>query len=156
MSAFMVSPHTMDRFLNGLAQYREHGWEGARIPDEWDPLQDPAIRQALSFGLLSEETVYTAVGRMLYDLNARAIQERYGEKADPPNYTFRRRDTSLLSAIKAGFCLRYQCAEGSVPEDPRYQWLERQLAELAQYAIRQLPEYATLPWDGPEAGIDGR
>lgn len=109
------------------------------------------------------------LGRELLAMNSAALAARYGEPlqtaADFADFRFWPRAYSPIQQYKALRCLRYQCAEGNVPEWPLFKRLETIAAALAlaivgrplltdeQRAeiIGRLPEYDKAQWDLREA-----
>lgn len=131
MSAFIVSPATMDRWLSGV---RDYARITRRNPLDW-------------WGLPDTPESYTEVGRQLYALNQIAVRDRYGTVDPVPLYRFRPLVLGRIVAVKAGDSLRYQCSEGSAMADPRYRWLSEWVDRLALWALRSLPEWERAPWD---------
>jgi hypothetical protein len=91
------------------------------------------------------------IGSKLWNLNVRAVAERYGEKYDlckqlrlykyrAPGYIDR------LQQIKSIRCLLYQLSEGSVPKTKLYQELEDLCNQLMLAYISTLPEYDQAEW----------
>jgi hypothetical protein len=126
MSAFIVNTTTMDKVVAAvLSRYQSRTFAGVPV---------------------SRETA-KAIGKALFQLNADAVNQRYGERDQPPDYKWRHADTSDIQQYKAVQCLSYQCAEGDVPERPLYRELEHLERLMAAEIIRRLPAYERAPWD---------
>ena len=90
-------------------------------------------------------------GQELFDLNVRAINERYGngtaENFRDLDYHYAIQiSCNIINAYKSLECLIYQCSEGSVPGTELYQKLERIKGYLASQIISNLPEYKRAIW----------
>ncbi len=142
MSAFMVSPQCMNLVVNAVMERRN------RVHSTF-----------LTFGGvdLTQPNAAPLVAAALYGLNQQALQERYpdshshGGYSDIPEYRFAfvRSDSRIsrsVRAYKAGQCLEYQCAEGTVPETPLYQELAALTHWLAAEIVGMLPEYERAGW----------
>jgi len=118
MSAFIVNNTTIHRCLWGLYY--------AKLSFDYDP----------------------EIGNKLYDLNAKAVAQRYDEK--PDSFKFKKEETPVnkISAVKALHCLRYQCSEGDVPKDPLFKKISRAIEILSEDIVCNLPEWNEEPWDG--------
>lgn len=118
MSAFIVSNSTIHRCVHGM------------------------VYAKLSFG-------YTqALGQKLFELNAKAVAQRYGE--EPASVWFEEETSAVskISAVKALHCLRYQCSEGGIPTDPLFKKISRAIEILSEDIVCNLPEWNEVPWDG--------
>ncbi|MFL5241255.1 MAG: hypothetical protein ACJ8FY_04040 [Gemmataceae bacterium] len=85
MSAFIVSERTMHRAVSALM-----------------PQDAPCA-------------ACDEMGQQLYRLNAVAIAQRYGQRADIPDYRYVVVFPPLIQQLKSLNCLIYQCSEGNVP-----------------------------------------
>lgn len=90
------------------------------------------------------------LGRAFYDMNVKAVRQRYGERADEMSaigYHYRAvAAPDPIVALKMLDCLRYQCTEGDVPETELYRALTAAIAETGCAIARGLPEYEKAPW----------
>lgn len=151
MSAFVVSPATMNRVVYGLAEV-------------------PAFAPS-AFGCADGQL--TRLGRVLYSLNLEAVQQRYPDTLDQPEDTpgpceppaerlphtyayeppfgvYQKpidRRGRLVACFKAMRCLRYQCSEGDVIHRPEYTLLSQYMALLAEVIVGELDEYEDAAWD---------
>lgn len=127
MSAFIVDEFTMHRALMG-AWYAS---ERRGFPDAAE---------------------MTRLGKKWFEMNAQAVTERYGSRADVelPDYKFRNiAPRHPADYLKALCCLQYQCAEGDVPESTEYQELTQIIGRCSTRLIRTyVPAYELAPWDG--------
>lgn len=87
------------------------------------------------------------IGRDLYSLNCKALEARYGEPVDVPEFHYSPRNYTLLQQYKTCCCLHYQCEEGDVPEMSLYSQLDHVINSLAHRIVSELPEFQQLPWD---------
>ena len=86
----------------------------------------------------------TKIGQMLFRLNERALQARYGcgDHLRVPEFIFEKwADATPVEQFKAMQCLLYQCCEGDVTGSRLYDELNRAAGELAQLIVQDLPEY---------------
>jgi len=132
MSAFIVSPETMQRCVSAL--HHRH---------------DPCAQA-------------DQLGRELFKLNAQAVAHRYGKCDEIPeesDWTWRVDCPSLYydcpddlgiacDQLKALHCLRYQLTEGDeVPATSLYGQIKRRIQELEGHIVTRLPEYKAAAWD---------
>jgi hypothetical protein len=99
------------------------------------------------------------LGCKLIDMNARAMQARYGDEVPQEGFTWRTdflpdHDNGMpyslkkaCEAVKAMDCLLYQCHEGDVPQCLLYQAVAKRRDQLRQLIVCELPEYQSAPWD---------
>lgn len=155
MSAFVVSPHTMDRALCGLFAT--------------DRDTRSIVHVFADIPLASADA--SEIGRRLYWMNIDAVQQCYPDTlADPANmpgpagaarlsHTYvafqcywrpcvgDRGLDRLVDAYKAMQCLRYQCSEGNVPGTPLYAELTRAMGLIAERIVSTLPAFEAAKWD---------
>ena len=125
MSAFIVSPETMNRAVLALEQ--------SCCP--------PVLNN-------QENLTKTDIGILLYDLNEVAVNERYCDDQQAPEYNYRPpRKSHPVVLYKALQCLVYQCTESDVPRTELYQYLQLVLNSLARDIIQDLPSYREAEWD---------
>lgn len=89
-----------------------------------------------------------SLGQKLYELNAKAVAQRYEETPERVKFTREESPVSKISAVKALHCLRYQCSEGDVPKDPLFKKISRAIEILSEDIVCNLPEWNNEPWDG--------
>lgn len=91
-----------------------------------------------------------ALGALLWAMNRDAVAQRYAEEEEPAEtFRFRRHVYTPAETLKAAHCLRYQCAEGTVPESALYRQLDRLCNGLDSIELRRTAEYEDAPWDFP-------
>ncbi len=96
------------------------------------------------------------LGAALLAMNVLAVGERYGatkatvdEQCDTyaAPYKFERGYPCLpVESVKALRCLRYQCSEGAVPEEPLYKRLDAAINDLQSEIVSSLPGYDKASW----------
>lgn len=126
MSAFIVEPDTMHAAVQGF------------------------VTAERAFGRNADPT---DIGRQLYRLNYDAIHARYPDTVDHPEnvpgvpvevdgYRWSPRTHYTKCAMyKALRCLKYQCSEGDVPEEPLYEKLVQAIDVLGYEIISDLPDF---------------
>lgn len=127
MSAFMVNNQTMQRCVAGLAMVEA------------------------SIGGLDARFAGGEIGRILFDLNADAVNDRYRDAADrakAPAYRHAKVNDRPMELFKALDCLLYQCAEGDIPKRPEFHDLEHAAGLLAMYLARRTDDYERASWGG--------
>lgn len=97
-----------------------------------------------------------ALGRRLWRMNAEAMVARYPSIRAPPElagyeraaqfYVYRAPTVSTAQLAKSATCLRYQCAEGDIPETSD---LWRHLDALCK-AVGEPEGFDEAIWDRPE------
>lgn len=87
----------------------------------------------------------------LHEVNVRAVNDRYESTDEPSNLRFVRRSCvpqwSPVQLFKHLQCLRYQMAEGDVPESAVYKDLDALISNLCGAIVTGLPEYESSAWD---------
>jgi hypothetical protein len=142
MSAYVVKPETINRFLSFLQDEAIRG--SSRVADfqkklaelEWN-LTDPAD-----------------LGSALFNLNCRAVSGRYPDdrtRADQPGYPGEYRFEYVLTgqfqALKSLRCWLYQCAEGDIPEKSKLFKAFRDFSKSwALKLLEEVPEYQKAEW----------
>ena len=143
MSAFIVSPETMQRCVTAMHDHTQSQQEADEL------------------------------GRCLYNLNREAVAHRYPSAgldelpggSIPKDWTWVPEVESCPAGIMAGGgtfitvavacvwlkalqCLRYQCMEGSeVPATALYKQIADRIGQLQCQIVVHLPEYTSAPWD---------
>lgn len=137
MSAFMVSTECMNRVITGL-------WQNGELRDSY----------SLLFGIkLSTRADFFDLAKRLYLLNQAALMQRYDDKPNSEYIQIPKFEWNLavmvspISCLKAVHCLSYQCAEGNIPEEPLYKWLENVGHALADQIVSKTKEYDEAKWD---------
>jgi hypothetical protein len=135
MSAFVVEPKTINKVLTILSRYNKKGeWLGIKIQEilnsiEWD-LIDPQ-----------------SIGQAMFNLNLRAVDQRYSEEPDNNGYIFIPEiHETPISALKALHCWHYQCCEGDVPKTKLYKAFEKIASLLEHEIVTDLVEYDKAYW----------
>ena len=104
-----------------------------------------AVCTALEAGRLTACEDSDRLGVDLLHLNYRALGERYHECEVPDkaslSFRYSPKGYTLVQLLKAVRCLRYQCAEGSVPDELLFKRLEACIGALALQIVDALPEY---------------
>ena len=137
MSAFIVSPRTMARVVQGFV---DHAAAGARdvSPDSDGFVPSGDFRAAPGAPAIvapragETEGQYRArLWAALYRMNRAAVRARYGSLRDmmPPDWRTPAPDggSTLGQRFKSAACLSYQCTEGNVPDSRLFAalaWLE--------------------------------
>lgn len=127
MSAFIVSEGCVDDVVAVI-----YGLN----PTDW-----PVLFGGRLYGSADE------LGRALYDLNARSVEERYGERDPVPYYTFVAPGPELdrHQLYKSVACFTYQACEGDCPQDPLYKALAEVERRLHQECGKRL--WDDRAWD---------
>lgn len=154
MSAFIVSEDCINaigsylatnRGLLGLPVIRGIDDAGNEVVDTFD---------------LSDRSEVSRLCQELIDMNADAVEARYGsEENDSTGVTEARRwaktyvlkigyASNGLRAFKSARCLRYQCAEGDVPETALYAWLDKLIGYIASNIVDAefSDDLSDIPW----------
>lgn len=87
----------------------------------------------------------------MFQLNIKAIEQRYGEgqakEFRPLDFEYKfNLPVSDIITLKALKCLLYQCSEGDVPETQLFKDLESLEYDIMNIIIRAIPEYDQAPW----------
>jgi hypothetical protein len=135
MSAFIVDNETMARVVGGLERLRKES------PIYWGHEYERYFN-----GSNAENPDWQAIGQFLFQLNRKAVNHRYRESDESPNYQHKRSIDSAVQQLKAMQCLRYQCSEGDFEDNPAHIALNRTIGSLAEVIVRGLPEYEQAKW----------
>ncbi len=138
MSSFVVKDQTINVVVNWIARtgrnenrwlWRELGKLDAGINPETNDNWDRELAARIA------------------SLNRLAVYDRYGEADDvePLRYQWDQ-NADLCQTYKSLSCWLYQCAEGSIPENPLYKFFKQAKATLADDIIHNLPEFSTAKW----------
>ena len=96
----------------------------------------------------SQSEELTQLGRAMYALNQDAIEARYCERENVPEFTYSAPACSRVAALKALQCLIYQCSEGDIPETSLlYKRMTDRANALCRAIVHDLPEYEKAAWD---------
>lgn len=147
MSAYVVNPKTINRFLSFL-QTGNYIWLKKELYEKTD------------FNLKTTENVQD-LGQALYNMNINAVSQRYahtvneggsipGSYDDNDNllsYKFKYNPVGLIQALKSLQCYLYQCSEGNVEEQSLFKVLHTIKNHWIAKVIRNLPEYEKAEWD---------
>lgn len=140
MSAFVVSDETINRAIWFLGSARELDFIRRQIQE--------CLGVDISTLQGKEQ-----LGQAMFDLNCRAVDERYGENQAREfrdlDYRYRHAiHTSTIQCFKDLQCWLYQCCEGSVPSEYLlYATMDRIKGELAEHIVCNLPSYNSARWD---------
>ena len=133
MSAFMVNSNVMAKVVTAILLNLET-FDG-----------ESTCRTALlAAPTHAQKEAGAEIGRKLFLMNRRALHARYGYSDDNPLAQFffeRWADATPVEQFKAIHCLLYQCSEGTVPNSPLYEELNRSAGELAQRIVQDLADY---------------
>ena len=135
MSAFLV-PQTL---INSILSHIQFD---AVSRDDASPFTEMGYDLGSAAGL-------KALGSDLWALNHQALNERYGDDSEPKKLFKVHTDTKLVSLpvlYKNICCLRYQCAEGDVPETALFKCLSPFAANVAETYMRKSKEYDDAQW----------
>lgn len=138
MSAFFVNDECLTKCVTAALLYADRFG---------DVETNNGIGRSTPIGDLEREAG-NRIGRALRQMNIDALKARYGNRLEPdeldPSYEFRAyAKASPVEMHKAIRCLRYQCAEGDVPDtNPLFNELERVLALIEQSEGRKIDETA--------------
>lgn len=142
MSAFIVGDET----INDVIAYLAWGNDPGRIRS--------LILAETGCDLGTDEGC-AALGRMMFDLNCKAIDQRYGvgesqkQRDDTAAYRFERttRVPKPVQIYKSLQCWHYQCSEGDVPDTSLlYQTMTKVGDQLARLIVHALPAYEKARW----------
>lgn len=156
MSSFIVSAQCMNRIVTFLD-----------VKSSRNTIHQSTYRALLAKYLLlpaSEDYAYVDTQKLvntLFDLNIKAVQERYGDSNPskmPCHNTTNKQlsigkvhyiytESSIIQVFKSVQCLIYQCSEGNVPNDPLYKFLEDLENTIAKHIVYELAEYEKANWD---------
>lgn len=127
MSAFIVTPATMHRVVTAIS-----------------------TNATVFRNVTTEPTAnLDKIGRLLFDLNACAVNGRYnlGPRQEAPTYRWKPIGAvSKLEAFYAVEHLHYQCSEAPATDSPLYAELTKLRNDLARQAAREAASAAKIPW----------
>jgi hypothetical protein len=89
---------------------------------------------------------------ILYRLNVRAVNERYGDTTDETTTKAMikescvLKDVSVFQFLKSLECLHYQMSEGDVPKTKEYKLVEGLIESVKTAVINRIPEYNAANW----------
>lgn len=136
MSAYVVDPEVIDVIVAGVENLARSSATTHLLPTSWAAMAGQ----------------WEKLGRDLLSLNVAAVNERYGEREQPPTYhrTLRLPPDSFV-LLKAAHELLYQCAEGEAQETVLFAELTVFCSSLADQIVRDLPAYQSAAV-GPGSG----
>jgi hypothetical protein len=134
MSAFVVEDLTINRVVTMLKRserYFDSTWFLRKLKDAGYDLLDGGDER---------------LGRAMFDLNCKAVDERYrpGACAEfrPLDYRYSPALVdSKVQGIKALDCWLYQCSEGGVPEDPLYKLMDEMGDGMRRCVVSRMDIY---------------
>jgi hypothetical protein len=139
MSAFIVEDKTINTIITMLKNSE------SCFNSSW------YIRKLKESGYYFEDGGEEKLGREMFELNCRAVDERYGEGQAKEfrnlNYSFNHQPFyTVISAYKSLQCWLYQCSEGTVPESPLFKLMQDISNNIANHIVSRMPEYEKAPW----------
>jgi len=137
MSSFIVSDICMNNIIQGLFYNNKFKERNSELYDK------QKIDSSKDFETLANK---------LWNMNKKAVIMRYCRDDDyskVPEFKWNdnTKTPNNFQLLKSLHCLRYQCSEGSVPQDELYLWLEEVIKSLESYIVYGLPEYESATWD---------
>jgi hypothetical protein len=161
MSAFVVQDKTINKIVAYL--YRDPMGRSTRRPES-GPFSK--IDYCFHFDLMQSEAdaglswsqAFEARRRKLafdlFTMNCRAVDTRYPDKPaqsaegfHPDDFGFKEVEPpSAVAFVKMAQCLRYQCAEGKIPDEPLFKALSDSINIACVNIVESLPEYEQCPW----------
>ena len=130
MSAYIVSTNTIDKIITFI-------------------VQDNHLTGCLPLEFRAElpAKFKTVLGRAMFALNEKSVNERYSATDAAPVYSFSyAAHTNAMQALKSIQCWLYQSCEGKCDESELYQAFERIQHRIAMEIIRSMPEYEKALW----------
>lgn len=154
MSAFMVSTDslaTIARSVATLIEFKRIAGGFAALSDESIKAIRTACRditkgdKVLPYGeSVSSYNLY----RVLYNMNARSMNERYGDEVTTPEETPKfYPNASAVQLLKTIECYLYQCSEGNIPSDPLFKAIEEVSRLIKDAIINNMAEYQSANWN---------
>lgn len=145
MSAFIVSPETITHALSFLRDEATDG-KGGQYAWVLGKHAYPTVA-----GCEIPDTTWVQIATDLWGMNHAAVNWRYSEDHHPDPLTIKwQPGITAGTALKYLHCLRYQCSEGTIPDSPRYKFLQDLCQTIAENLATQNPDYQRAPW-----GADG-
>jgi hypothetical protein len=161
MSAFVVEDKTINRIVAYL--YRDPTGRNIRRPES-EPFAKTGYY--FHFGLMQSEAdaglnwsqAFEVRRRKLatdlFVMNCRAVDTRYPDKPaqsavgfHPDDFGYKEVESpSPVAFAKMAQCLRYQCAEGKIPDEPLFKALSDSINIACANIVESLPEYEQCPW----------
>lgn len=144
MSAYQVPDWTINKIVAFLSDKTGHQRIGSKCVD---PFLSAAYDLWHGNGHPEDEEYRQAeCARLANDLaamNDRAICARYKEAGESGPWTIYKQEAApvRLVALKMMHCLRYQCAEGEVPNEPLFASLNETCLLLAQQIVVDSADY---------------
>lgn len=90
------------------------------------------------------------LGKKLIKMNCEAVAQRYDTPIDKKvirAYKYQPTSVGKIQTYKTMGCFSYQCCEGNVPKTKLYKKISKEIAELADDIIGELPEYEKAIWE---------
>jgi len=134
MSAFIMSKENINRVVTWLYE------ESVRLGLTYGAV--PIVLKEFGFDV-SHPIKAARFGQNMYDLNVRAVAERYGKADDMVwyEYSFEFVPSNPIPIYKSLSCWLYQCQEGRVPQEPLYRCLDEVRDYLARAIVSRLRDY---------------
>ena len=156
MSAYVVEDETINRIVSWIERETigSNGMTYGQVSNSlkqagFDP--EDKGRALKVVGGKGAPSFPERLGRAMFDLNCRAVRERY-EDADESgmvgeaNQFTRVSSADAFAVLKSLHCWHYQCSEGDVPNDPLYKAFEEIIHAIEGALVRQMPQYDTAAW----------
>lgn len=143
MSAFIVEDKTINRIVT---------WVEANARNLRGTLSEFKIgeierdKHGFILGAKLSESDLQKMANSFLAMNKLAVDDRYRGNNLVMAFRFRREHAQEMQVLKSMQCLRYQCSEGNVPEQPAFKFLERLIDVLMDEIISGLPEYEKAYW----------
>lgn len=150
MSSFIAQPETYGRIYSGLRIFG-----GSHLPN-WERthrhvsrmMYMPEVKKYID---TTDWDNFAAIVCALYEMNAIATGERYGEANDTklpaPRIALKlNADINKYAFLKSLECVQYQCAEGDVPQSDLYKSLGTLIDCVCRDIISSAPEYQMAKW----------
>lgn len=127
MSSYIVDAKTINRIVS----YIMNGWDTTKHTIAPFPVSDEAFQE---------------LGQKLWDMNAAAVNQRYGELNEAPQYHLVCDNVDEFQVLKSLQCFLYQCSEGNVPELDLYKQLRQVEMNIMRKLIDTMPQYKKAEW----------
>lgn len=139
MSSYIVSEGTMDVIVTEICKRRPHD-RAQHIKEE--------IMKIARESQVDGESIENAVAFILYGMNETAVYARYNSSMEVSEYEHRTVNASMEQVLKSLENFKYQCHEGSVPEDKLYKLIEGLEFQITKILLNMHCElYREAQWD---------
>lgn len=139
MSAFVVEDKTINTVIAMLKRSEylfNTGWFLRKLKEAGFDLEDGGDER---------------LGKAMFELNCRAVDERYRPGACAEfrslDYRFERTGTpERMKGLKALDCWLYQCSEETVPETSLFKLMDGIADSIRKVIVQRMPEYEAACW----------